>query len=205
MSNTMTKPGESPANVFENPSAIRAMESAAKLVKRCEGMNQWELASGCLAYVANLEEKTESSAVEIFGIEPQDAGSETEWLRRKSWFYDLLRDADWSSGRPATGIASYLEDATPGQKKLARYLELKSQERAIKAELDELNAELKVDIGEDGERITLGDYEATVTRQTSHRIDAKLARKILSDDYLEAITVSSVSTVLRVVKIKEDD
>jgi len=108
------------------------------------------------------------------------------------------------SGEPnEIGLAAYLDDPSPGEIKLGRYLHLKSQIKALEEEAAAINAELKVDIGEDGERITLGGYEATVTRQTSHRIDAKLARQVLDRGQLDAITLSSVSVVLRVNRIKD--
>jgi len=100
------------------------------------------------------------------------------------------------------GLAGYLEDATPGQIKLGRYLHLKAEAKRIDDELKAINEELKVDIGEDGERITLGDQEATVTREVKHRIDADLARKIVPEAILAQITKSSVSVVLRVNRIK---
>lgn len=115
-----------------------------------------------------------------------------------------LQEPEVTPVQSAIGLAAYLEAPTPGQIKLGRYLHLKAEIKRLEEEAKTINEELKVDIGEDGERITLGDQEATVTRETRHRIDPKLARNILSDDYLEAITVSSVSVVLRVNKIKEE-
>jgi len=103
---------------------------------------------------------------------------------------------------PAIGLAAYLEAPTDAEKILGKYLNVKAQIKALEDTEKELNAKLKEMIGEDGERVTLGDMEATVTSQTTHRINADLARKHVSEETLALITKSTVSVVLRVAKIK---
>jgi hypothetical protein len=206
MSNDPNQPGATPAG-SRIKFAADAMDAAAKLAKRCEGMNEFEIAAGCLAYVANFEESIQQSAYKVFGVEPNDAGSEIEWLRRQSWFYGMCSASvvDIPSERPATdiGLAGYLEAPTDAEKILGEYLSVKAQIKALEDREKELNAKLKEMIGEDGERVTLGDMEAIVTSQTRHQIDGKLARELVPEDILIQITKSSISTVLRVSKIKK--
>jgi hypothetical protein len=205
MSNDLSQPGGIPAG-YSIEFAADAMDAAAKLAKRCGDMNEREIAAGCLAYVANLEEKRDQSSLKVFGVQPNDAGSEIEWLRRQSWFYAMC-SASFVELPPETpalniGLAGYLEAPTDAEKILGEYLSVKAQIKALEDKEKELNAKLKEMIGEDGERVTLGDMEAIVTSQTRHQIDNKLARELVPEDILIQITKSSVSTVLRVSKIK---